>query len=121
MRIKLPARPNLSQLKNQGRELKRSVNAGNASQWVRLSEHLPGYRPGGEISLSDAQRVIAREYGFSSWSKLKAEVDRRSSAAMPAKTCSSNQSGNSAKWNSAFGQIVKALKLVSKIISKMVF
>src|ERR1035441_1301336 len=51
---RLPRQPNLGQLRKQAKEL--------------LAE-----RPG--ATLSDAQRELARAYGFDSWPKLKACVD----------------------------------------------
>jgi hypothetical protein len=54
----LPTHPNLEHLKKQARERLRELR-------VRV----PGTR------LADAQHVIAREYGFASWPKLKAHVD----------------------------------------------
>lgn len=51
---RLPRRPNLEQLRKQAREL--------MAGW-------PGF------TLSEAQRELARAYGFSSWPKLKAFVD----------------------------------------------
>ena len=50
----LPNRPNLRHLKDQAKDLLRGGQA---------------------VSLSDAQRQIARTYGFPSWPKLKAHVD----------------------------------------------
>ena len=50
----LPNRPNLRHLKDQAKDLLRGGEA---------------------VSLSDAQRQIARTYGFPSWPKLKAHVD----------------------------------------------
>src|SRR5438874_1430482 len=49
----LPPRPNLDQLKHQAKELQRSA----------------------QIALHDAQTMIAREYGFASWNKLREHVE----------------------------------------------
>src|SRR6058998_2819345 len=49
----LPPRPNLDQLKHQAKELQRSA----------------------QIALHEAQTVIAREYGFASWNKLRDHVE----------------------------------------------
>src|SRR5262245_33477474 len=54
----LPARPNLDHLKKQAKELLPS-----------LKQHDAG------AHLTDAQHAIAREYGFSSWPRLKAHVE----------------------------------------------
>src|SRR2546421_3703358 len=50
----LPPRPNLNQLKRQAKEL---LQAGKAP------------------ALHDAQTLIAREYGFASWNKLREHVE----------------------------------------------
>jgi hypothetical protein len=50
----LPERPNLRHLKDQAKDLLKARDAG---------------------SLTEAQFKVARQYGFSSWSKLKANVD----------------------------------------------
>ena len=53
MAKQLPPRPNLDQLKHQAKELQRSA----------------------QIALHDAQTMIAREYGFASWNKLREHVE----------------------------------------------
>lgn len=73
---KLPSHPNLSYLKNQARQLKDSVNSGNIAMSARVAEHLSHYRQGESLTLSDTQFIIAREYGFSSWAKLKHAVEQ---------------------------------------------
>ena len=70
----LPTRPDLVQLRRQAKELKDAARAGDPDVVARLRPYLP---PGAQATLSVAQRVIAREYGFSSWPKLKAEVEAR--------------------------------------------
>jgi ankyrin repeat protein len=59
----LPARPDLGHLKKQAKAL---VRAGTANK------------------LADAQRAIAREYGFSSWSHLKQHVESLTSTPVDA-------------------------------------
>ena len=58
----LPKRPDLDQLRRQARELQRRSKP---------------------MTLSAAQLAVAREYGFPSWTRLKAEVDRRRSILKP--------------------------------------
>ena len=41
------------------------------------------FSDGAEVSLNDAQRIIAREYGFSSWAKLKEHVEALENAEKP--------------------------------------
>ena len=67
---RLPARPDLDQLRRQARELHRAALAGDADALRRLRQ------VSGAVGLSAAQLAIAREYGFASWPRLKAEVDR---------------------------------------------
>ena len=56
MTTQLPAAPSLEHLRKQAKDLRRS-----------------GPEP---LRLSEAQRIVAREYGFASWPRLKAYVDR---------------------------------------------
>ncbi len=70
----LPAVPNLEHLKKQAKTLLSDFRSGKpqAAERLRLQD-LP--RTDDEIRLADAQRAIAREYGFQSWSSLKEHVD----------------------------------------------
>lgn len=77
---KLPAKPDLKQLKKQAKDLLKAFHAGEprALEEVRAQYHgsTPGAVSTGELfQLSDAQLVLARAYGFESWAKLKAFVD----------------------------------------------
>jgi ankyrin repeat protein len=49
--------------------LKRGHAAGDAEAIARVEKHLPGIE--GKLILTKAQAVIAREYGFESWAKLR--------------------------------------------------
>jgi ankyrin repeat protein len=71
---RLPERPSLEQLRKQAKDLLRDYRSGVDSAVAEVSqfEHSPNIATFG---LSDAQRVIARTYGFPSWPKLKAFVD----------------------------------------------
>src|SRR4030095_13671202 len=78
----LPSRPDLEQLKKQAKELVKSHKSGNAETLQRIQESHPGFSatsklkaPPSKFSLSDAQLVLAREYGFASWAKLKERVE----------------------------------------------
>src|SRR5262245_27128159 len=73
----LPSRPNLEQLKNQAKELLHQVHSGESASLKRITVAYPIASPGKDFKLHDAQLVIAREYGFASWPKLKAEVELR--------------------------------------------
>lgn len=69
---KLPDNPSLENLKKQAKSLLKSVSAGEPESLLLVEEFHP--RASGAISnfaLNDAQLVLARSYGFSSWPKLK--------------------------------------------------
>jgi len=67
----LPARPDLDQLRHQAKELLRAAQRGDPEAIARIDAVT------GKMILSSAQLALAREYGFTSWAKLKLEVDRR--------------------------------------------
>jgi hypothetical protein len=67
----LPDRPDADQLRRQARELHRAAVDGDAHALGRLRQ------VSGQVTLSAAQLAIARDYGFPSWPRLKAEVERR--------------------------------------------
>src|SRR5262245_13115855 len=78
----LPSRPSLEQLKNQAKDLLKESKAGDPAALKRFTQHHPNASHTGKalqgepsFSLSDAQLVIAREYGFASWPQLKDEVE----------------------------------------------
>src|SRR5262245_12688235 len=78
----LPSRPNLEQLKNQAKDLLKLHKSGDVESLNRIREGHPNFSNVSEqqsravnFSLSDAQLVIAREYGFASWPKLKEHVE----------------------------------------------
>lgn len=70
---RLPSQPNLEQLRKQAKELLNSYLSGDlaAVAEVRRLER----DPSSDFALSDAQRILARAYGFQSWATLKAFVD----------------------------------------------
>jgi hypothetical protein len=70
----LPARPDIGQLRRQARELHHAARDGDAQALRRLGQ------AAGTVTLSAAQLAIARDYGFASWPRLKAEVERRRAA-----------------------------------------
>ena len=80
----LPARPNLEQLRNQAKDLLKSYRAGHRPALARFREALPRLSalPDDQLarlsmSLRDAQRVIACEHGFESWSGLRTHIERK--------------------------------------------
>src|SRR6185503_5209684 len=76
----LPARPDLEQQKKLAKELLRDFTNGDAEAAARVRAELPD-KP--EISLADAQFVLAREYGFVSWRELKDRIESDRASALP--------------------------------------
>jgi ankyrin repeat protein len=72
----MPDRPDLDSFRRQARSLQRAVRVGDADAVARLARHHPGAVPddAGDLSLAAAQLVVAREYGFASWPRLKRYV-----------------------------------------------
>jgi hypothetical protein len=68
----LPARPSLAQLHKQAKDLLRLHRSGDPAAITRFDS---SGRPAGTPILADAQFVIAREYGFDTWAKLKSHVE----------------------------------------------
>ena len=62
----LPARPNLDHLKKQAKELLQTMKQQDP-----------------DTQLADAQHALAREYGFTSWPRLKAHIESETAAANP--------------------------------------
>ena len=67
----LPVRVDLDQLRRQAKDLLRAARGGDgvAARRIRAVSD--------ELTLTAARLVIAREYGFPSWARLKAEVQAR--------------------------------------------
>src|SRR6478736_614644 len=81
MKSQLPPRPSLENLKNQAKKILKGHKAADPHTLQRIQEHHPRWRKaspatiqGAHFTLSDAQLVIAVEYGFETWSKLKSHV-----------------------------------------------
>src|SRR5687768_3447860 len=70
----LPPRPSLTQLQKQAKELLKSYRAGEDAAVAEVKRFERIAEPAA-FTLVDAQRVLARAYGFSSWTKLKQHVD----------------------------------------------
>ncbi|MES2464765.1 MAG: hypothetical protein V4671_29730, partial [Armatimonadota bacterium] len=73
----LPERPNLEHLKTQAKDLLAAYRANSPDARQRIGSLFPTANPAG---LSEAQLVIAREYGFDSWAALKTQVAIRANA-----------------------------------------
>lgn len=78
----LPRHPNLEHLRSQAKALRRAVRAGDPLALNLVQEFHPrgddvGAGPLGlaAVLLADSQLVIARQYGFGSWPKLRRHVE----------------------------------------------
>ena len=81
MNKQLPLRPNLERLKKQAKTILKNHRSADPETLRRIKEHHPRWANSPEnsirdarLTLTDAQLVIAREHGFTTWSKLKAHV-----------------------------------------------
>ena len=71
----LPAEPSLEHLKKQAKRLRDAVRGGDADAFAQVLEFHPrASQVRDRFSLVEAQLVIARSYGFPSWTKLKQHV-----------------------------------------------
>jgi ankyrin repeat protein len=68
---RLPANPNIDQLRHQARDLVEAARRGDADARARIAA------VSSELTLAAAQLAIAREYGFASWARMKQDVDSR--------------------------------------------
>jgi hypothetical protein len=78
----LPGNANLEQLRNGAKSFQRAVRAGDAGAaevvrefHPRLSDAQPGSPELERFTRADAQLVIARQFAFASWPKLKAHLE----------------------------------------------
>ena len=79
----LPENPNLQHLKYQAKDLLKEHAAHSAAVAQRIREFHPQWANASDaaifaakLSLSAAQLAIAREYGYSSWPKLKRRIEQ---------------------------------------------
>lgn len=71
----LPEHPSLDNLRKQAKTLLKQVRAGDAEALARVREfHLHPDEALTDFALSDAQLVLARSYGSTSWTTLKQRV-----------------------------------------------
>ena len=80
---RLPENPNLDHLRSQAKDLLRNQAARNPQFAQRIREFHPRFTQASDtqifdtpLSLSDAQLTIARQYGFPSWTRLKAHIEK---------------------------------------------
>ena len=74
---KLPANANLDNLKKQAKTLLKAVKENDPATLPRIK---PYFNDPNSMGLQDAQLVIARDYGFSSWKKMKSHIESGVSA-----------------------------------------
>jgi hypothetical protein len=67
---RLPVRPNLEQLQRQAKEFLHAIHTGDANAIAEFRERHPESIEPSEAKLADAQLVLARSYGVSSWTRL---------------------------------------------------
>ncbi len=72
--IGIPAEVTLNDVRSRAKVLLKSIEAGAASELERIE---PYFDDPSSLTLQQTQLVIAREYGFSSWRKLKAFLEVR--------------------------------------------
>jgi hypothetical protein len=96
----LPSSPSLDHLKYQAKDLLNASKTGNPEAFSRIREFHPKFAGQSRadvqvarVSLSDAQLVIAREYGFESWPALKQHVESLAQRAARTETLATNVPG----------------------------
>src|SRR5882762_1598455 len=80
---RLPSNPNLDHLKYQAKDLLRDHAGRHPGVAQRIREFRPRFNRAtdaeifdAQLSLGDAQLTIAREYGFTSWTRLKRHIEK---------------------------------------------
>jgi ankyrin repeat protein len=72
----MPDRPDLDSFRRQARALQRAVRAGDPAAVARaVQQHPDGVPEQAAFPLGAAQLVVAREYGFRSWARLRRYLD----------------------------------------------
>jgi len=67
---RLPVRPDLDQVRNQAKDLLKAYRAGDREAIAHFAELHPDRPSAGRAKLADAQLVLARIYGASSWTRV---------------------------------------------------
>lgn len=67
----LPSCPDLDQLRQRAKDLLRAAKRGDPGALACL------HAVSGQLILDSAQLAVARDHGFASWAKLKAEIEQR--------------------------------------------
>ena len=118
----LPPQPNLQQLRNQAKDLYKAIKSADPAALSRVASVFAkaGSLPQ-EFKLSTALLVVAREYGFSSWMKLKAHVDAATRQAGDLTDPDANDPAAMALLSSMFAAIRKPSSLHVKVQTTMTF
>jgi len=95
----LPTRPSLEQLRKQAKALLKAYRAGDFAAVAEVESFESRCDPV-KFALADAQRVLARAYGFAGWTKLKQHVEGVNAAAF----CAAVDTGD----NATVRQLTKA-------------
>ena len=69
---RLPRQPNLQQLRKQAKDLLEQYRTGQPAAVAEVQQFDRAPHPA-ELALHDAQRVLARAYGYDSWPKFGLE------------------------------------------------
>lgn len=83
MSRELPAKPNIEHLRKQAKDLFCNYRQGDPAAIDRFGS-LASFSAPASLKLADAQHLIARDYGFATWPKLKEYVDSVTRVLQPA-------------------------------------
>ena len=72
---RLPEKPNLDHLRKQAKDLLADYRDSKPDAVAEVTRYERNAPDAAEFALNDAQRILARSYGFASWPKLKTFVD----------------------------------------------
>jgi len=81
--LSLPTKSSLENLRKQAKSLLKAARANDESALNKFRAFDFTLNPPTSLTLSDAQLVIARSYGFTSWPKLKHHIAVESYSALP--------------------------------------
>ena len=109
----LPPRPNLEQQKKLAKDLLAAFRRGDTEALARVRAELPDKKA---IRLADAQYVLAREYGFTSWRDLTERVEALVAMQLPLieRFKSAVQSGDAKALRAMKPQLAEMRTIVNK-------
>jgi Lon protease-like protein len=118
MRRALPPEPHLDHLKKQAKDLLEAHHRGDPQAAERIRAVLPSFASMSDaeilrapFALHDAQSAIGREYGYKSWTDLRAEVTRQRGNVFPSAFFRAMEPQLRAMWGTPMPDAVKeALK-----------